>query len=40
MMVYDGSLVSPEPIILASDWSKDFLFIQQDIDEFKRHLFE
>ena len=40
MMQADGTIVSPESIVHASDWSRDFLFSQQDIDEFKRHLFE
>jgi ubiquitin C-terminal hydrolase len=39
MMQSNGAIISPEAIVHASDWSRDFLFNQQDIDEFKRHLF-
>lgn len=40
MTLADGSVVNPETIVRASEWSRDFLFNQQDIDEFKRHVFE
>lgn len=40
MMAYDASVVSPLAIIEASSWSREFLFSQQDIHEFKLRIFD
>lgn len=40
MMAYDSSVISPIAIIEASSWSREFLFSQQDIHEFKLRVFE